>query len=133
MLLVAPVNPRRLRTLTAAEQARTGLEKLLTPRSEIPAVTHVDNSARVQTVDGLDNPPYARLLREFEALTGCPVIINTSFNVRGEPIVGTPADALRCFLRTNMDALALGPFVLEKTRQLPPERDAALLREFELD
>ncbi len=133
MLLVAPVHPRRLRRLSETEAARTGLEKRLTPRSEIPAVTHVDNSARVQTVDDRDNPAYARLLREFEALTGCPVIINTSFNVRGEPVVCTPADALRCFLRTNMDALAVGPFVLEKTRQLPPERDAAWLREFELD
>ena len=109
------------------------MEKLLTPRSEIPAVTHVDNSARVQTVCAATNPLYHRLLRAFEARTGCPVIINTSFNVRGEPIVCTPADAVRCFLRTNMDVLAVGPFVLEKTRQLPLDQDAAWLREFELD
>jgi carbamoyltransferase len=133
MLLVAPVHPRRCRELSPAEQARTGMEKLLTPRSEIPAVTHVDNSARVQTVAAETNPLYHRLLRAFEARTGCPVIINTSFNVRGEPIVCTPADALRCFLRTNMDVLAVGPFVLEKTRQLPLDQDAAWLREFELD
>jgi carbamoyltransferase len=133
MLLVAPVHPRRCRELSPAEQARTGMEKLLTPRSEIPAVTHVDNSARVQTVAAETNPLYHRLLRAFEARTGCPVIINTSFNVRGEPIVCTPADAVRCFLRTNMDVLAVGPFVLEKTRQLPLDQDAAWLREFELD
>lgn len=133
MLLVAPVHPRRCRELSPTEQARTGMEKLLTPRSEIPAVTHVDNSARVQTVCAATNPLYHRLLRAFEARTGCPVIINTSFNVRGEPIVCTPADAVRCFLRTNMDVLAVGPFVLEKTRQLPLDQDAAWLREFELD
>ena len=133
MLLVAPVHPRRRRELTPEEAARTGMEKLLTPRSDIPAVTHVDNSARVQTVSADAHPLYHRLLRAFEARTGCPVIINTSFNVRGEPVVCTPADALRCFLRTNMDALAVGPFVLEKTRQLPLDKDAAWLREFELD
>ncbi len=133
MLLVAPVHPRRCRELSPTEQARNGMEKLLTPRSEIPAVTHVDNSARVQTVCAATNPLYHRLLRAFEARTGCPVIINTSFNVRGEPIVCTPADAVRCFLRTNMDVLAVGPFVLEKTRQLPLDQDAAWLREFELD
>ncbi len=133
MLLVAPVNAGRLRPLSPDEQARTGMEKLLTPRSEIPAVTHVDNSARVQTVSAETNPLYDQLLRAFETRTGCPVLINTSFNVRGEPIVGTPADALRCFLRTNMDALALGPVVLTKTRQLPLGKDAAWLREFELD
>jgi carbamoyltransferase len=133
MLLVAPIHSRRLRLLSAEEQARTGMEKLLTPRSEIPAVTHVDNSARVQTVAADTHPLYHRLIAEFEARTGCPVIINTSFNVRGEPVVCMPADALRCFLRTNMDALAVGPFVLAKTRQLPLDKDAAWLREFELD
>lgn len=133
MLLVAPVKAQRLRQLSPGELARSGMEKLLTPRSEIPAVTHVDNSARVQTVNAETNPPYHRLLTAFEQLTGCPVIINTSFNVRGEPIVCSPTDALRCFLRTNMDALALGPFVLTKTRQLPLDKDAAWLREFELD
>ncbi len=133
MLLVAPVHPARRRALTPAEQARTGMEQLLTVRSDIPAVTHVDNSARVQTVGPGPNPLYHRLLEAFEARTGCPVIINTSFNVRGEPIVCTPADALRCFLRTNIDVLAVGPFVLEKTRQLPLDHDAAWLREFELD
>jgi carbamoyltransferase len=133
MLLVADVQPDRRRSLSAEESARNGMEKLLTPRSDIPAVTHVDWSARVQTVSADTHPLYHRLLRAFEARTGCPVIINTSFNVRGEPIVGTPADALRCFLRTNMDVLVLGPLVLEKTRQLPLDKDPAWLREFELD
>jgi len=133
MLLVADVAAGRRRVLPPEDAAKTGMEKLLTVRSEIPAVTHVDGSARVQTVSATDNPLYHRLLQAFEVRTGCPVIINTSFNVRGEPLVCSPADALRCFCRTNMDALALGPFILEKTRQLPLDKDPAWLREFELD
>jgi carbamoyltransferase len=87
------------------------------PRSTIPAVTHVDYSARIQTVDPERSPLYARLLRAFEARTGCPMLVNTSFNVRGEPIVGSPADAYRCFQATHLDVLALGRCVLRKEQQ----------------
>jgi carbamoyltransferase len=99
-----------------ADGAR-GLAKLHVPRSTIPAVTHVDDSARVQTVDAVRNPRFHQLLTAFHRKTGCPVIINTSFNVRGEPIVGTPADAYRCFMATNMDALALERCLLLKAEQ----------------
>ncbi|MBI2495395.1 MAG: hypothetical protein HYW10_02345, partial [Candidatus Omnitrophica bacterium] len=99
--------------------ARLGLEKLQVPRSEIPAVTHVDHSARIQTVRRKHNPLFYDILRAFYERTGCPVIINTSFNVRGEPIVCTPDDAYRCFMRTQIDALVLECFVLEKGEQVP--------------
>ncbi len=117
MLLVAPVREERRLPPAPGQAHLFGIEKLNLARSTIPAVTHVDHSARVQTVDGVDNPLYHALLREFELLTGCPVIINTSFNVRGEPIVGSPEDAYRCFMRTQMDDLALGPFLLRKEDQ----------------
>jgi carbamoyltransferase len=91
-------------------------------RSDIPAVTHLDYSARIHTVNACTNPPFHAILRHFEALTGCAVIVNTSFNVRGEPIVCTPEDAYRCFMRTEMDNLVLGPYVLEKQRQPPWDR-----------
>ena len=122
MLLVAPVRRERRIAMTEAQQRLFGVEKLNVPRSEIPAVTHVDHSARIQTVHRETNPLYHALLGRFEALTGCPVLVNTSFNVRGEPIVCTPKDAYLCFMRTEMDALALGSCVLEKGRQ-PPLRD----------
>ena len=122
MLLVAPVRPERRIPMTEAQERLFGIEKLNVPRSEIPAVTHVDHSARIQTVHRETNPLYHALLGRFEALTGCPVLVNTSFNVRGEPIVCTPKDAYLCFMRTEMDALALGSCVLEKGRQ-PPLRD----------
>jgi len=120
MLLVAPVRPERRRTVD--EAAHSGLDKLKAVRSEIPAVTHVDHSARIQTVAASDHPLLHQLLLEFELQTGCPVLVNTSFNVRDEPIVCTPADAYRCFVRTDMDALALGPFVIVKGPgvRLPP-------------
>jgi len=133
MLLVAPVAERRRRTLTEEERGRFGMDRLLTVRSEIPAVTHVDFSARVQTVDPVSHPLYYRLLQEFEKREGCPVIINTSFNVRGEPIVCTPEHAYLCFMRTNMDYLVLGNFLLEKTVQKPLDKDINWLKEFELD
>ena len=134
MLLVAPVAARQLRPLTALEAQLTGLEKLRVPRSTIPAVTHVDGSARVQTVDAAVHPRLDALLAEFERQTGCPVLVNTSFNVRGEPIVCTPGDALQCFRRTNMDALVLGNFLLEKTGPpLPLDADPGWLKEFALD
>ncbi len=106
MLLVADVARRRCREMTADEQGRFGLDKLNVPRSEIPAVTHVDYSARIQTVHAETNPRYHALISAFKRRTGCPVIVNTSFNVRGEPIVCTPEDAFRCFMGTEIEVLA---------------------------
>jgi carbamoyltransferase len=123
MLLVAPIaQAQRLTGIDTADL--TGLDLLRAPRSVIPAVTHVDSSARVQTVDGAANPLFHRLLTAFDALTGCPVLVNTSFNVRGEPIVHSPGDAYACFMRTNIDLLALGGYLLVKDGQ-PQWRDAA--------
>jgi len=133
MLLVAPVAKPQRRELTPKEQQRFGLEKLLTVRSTIPAVTHVDHSARVQTVTEEQHPLFYRLIKKFAEKHGCPVIINTSFNVRGEPIVCTPEQAFLCFMRTNMDYLLLGNFLVEKTEQKPLDKDIDWLKEFELD
>jgi carbamoyltransferase len=133
MLLVASVAKDRQREMTADENARFGLEKLLAIRSEIPAVTHVDYSARIQTVTEDHQPMFYRMIKRFDEKYGCPVIINTSFNVRGEPIVAAPEDAFTCFMRTNMDYLLLGNFLLEKKDQKPLEKDIDWLREFELD
>jgi len=131
MLLVAPVREDRLE---AVDPGATGLERLQQKRSEIPAVTHVDNSARVQTIDPERFPRFYGIVRAFKEKTGCPVVINTSFNVRGEPIVCTPADAYRCFMATNMDALVLERFVLRKEDQPDVEIDReAHLAKFELD
>ncbi|SUS07696.1 conserved hypothetical protein [Candidatus Defluviicoccus seviourii] len=132
MLLVADVVAGRRRQMTAEEQALFGIDKLNVQRSEIPAVTHVDYSARVQTVHKETNPRYHALISAFKARTGCPVIVNTSFNVRGEPIVCTPADAFRCFMGTEIEVLVVGNYILEKDDQ-----DPALKRDykdaFELD
>ncbi len=117
MLMVAPVVERRRRTMTEAEQALFGIDKLNVSRSEIPAVTHVDYSARLQTVHSETNPRFHALLSAFKARTGCPVLVNTSFNVRGEPIVCTPDDAFRCFMGSDIDALAIGNFYLSKDQQ----------------
>ena len=117
MLLVADVAEERL--LPAPEGELSGLERLKVPRSQIPAVTHVDNSARVQTVHADTNPRYHRLISEFFAATGCPVLVNTSFNVRGEPIVCTPEDAFRCFMGTEMETLVIGNCLLRKEEQDP--------------
>jgi carbamoyltransferase len=133
MLLVADVQESRRLAMTAEAQALFGIDKLHVPRSEIPAVTHVDYSARVQTVHEETNPRYHALLKAFEALTGCGVLVNTSFNVRGEPIVCTPEDAYRCFMRTGMDYLVLGNFLLAKEDQPPSEADDDWKNEFELD
>jgi len=119
MLLVADVVESRRRTMSAEEQALFGIDKLNVPRSDIPAVTHVDYSARIQTVHEGTNPRYHALLSEFERQTGCPVLVNTSFNVRGEPIVGTPEDAFRCFMGTELDVLAVGNCYLRKEDQDP--------------
>ncbi len=117
MLLVAPVAPHLRREVSADEQGLFGIEKLNVPRSDIPAVTHVDGSARIQTVSQQTQPRFHALLRAFQARTGCPVLVNTSFNIRGEPIVCTPQEAFNCFLRTGMDCLVLGSFLLEKGAQ----------------
>jgi carbamoyltransferase len=126
MLLVADVVASRRRRMTAEEAARFGIDKLNVPRSDIPAVTHVDYSARIQTVHRETNPRYHALIGEFERLTGCPVIVNTSFNVRGEPIVCTPEDAFRCFMGTGIERLAVGNCLLRKEDQ-----DASLRRNYE--
>ena len=133
MLLVAPVAGPRLRELDEKEEGATGFEKLRVVRSEIPAITHVDNSARIQTVDKRDNPTYHRLISAFHEATGCPVVINTSFNVRGEPIVCTPNEAFTCFMRTNMDYLVMGSFLLNKEDQEPWDLDDSWKEEYELD
>jgi carbamoyltransferase len=130
MLIVAGVHPDKRRQV---ESESEGLDKLKQVRSEIPAITHVDYSARIQTVDNIGNPLYHRLISAFKAKTGCSVIVNTSFNVRGEPIVRTPEDAYRCFTRTHMDVLVLGPYVIERERQTLPPVDESWKSEFELD
>lgn len=119
MLLVADVVESRRKKMTAAEEKLFGIDKLNVPRSEIPAVTHVDYSARIQTVHERTNPRYHGLLRRFYEATGCPVVVNTSFNVRGEPIVATPEDAFRCFMGTEIDVLAIGNCFLRKEEQNP--------------
>ena len=122
MLLVTHVRPELRREIPPEDADKTGIDLLNVPRSEVPAITHVDCSARVQTVHAETNPRYHHLLREFRELTGCPLVINTSFNVRGEPIVCTPEDAWNCFLGTEMDTLMAGNFLLRKADQ-----DAALI------
>ncbi|HNY26077.1 MAG TPA: carbamoyltransferase C-terminal domain-containing protein, partial [Candidatus Sumerlaeota bacterium] len=135
MLLVAEVRPDKRRGDAEADKALFGLERLNRVRSVIPAITHVDFSARIQTVDAGRNPRYHALISKFEEKTGCPVIINTSFNVRGEPIVCSPLDAYHCFMCTEMDVLVVGDCVLYKEEQPAwsgPGREAYLKR-FELD
>ncbi len=123
MLFVADVRKEKRSDTAAGDAGLTGIDQLRVKRSEIPSVTHVDYSARLQTVDKADNPLFYELIREFHALTGCPVIINTSFNVRGEPIVCSPADAYRCFMRTGMDNLVMGNFILDKKEQPAREQN----------
>jgi carbamoyltransferase len=133
MLLVAPVHPDKQLAMTEDQQQLFGIDKLNIPKSEIPAVTHVDYSARVQTVHKETNPRYHKLIEKFDQKTGCPVIVNTSFNVRGEPIVCTPEDSYRCFMRTEMDVLVIDDFVLYKKEQ-PAYHDKGNWKdEFELD
>jgi carbamoyltransferase len=133
MLLVAPVKKERQRPMPAGAEKLWGIDQLNQLRSDIPAVTHIDYSARVQTVSRDTNPDYYDLIDTFHVLTGCPVIVNTSFNVRGEPIVCSPEDAFRCFMRTHIDMLVLGPFVLEKAGQAQMTEDTEWQREFQLD
>jgi carbamoyltransferase len=119
MLLVADVADKHRIAMTGEQQKLFGIEKLNVPRSSIPAVTHVDYSARVQTVHRETNPKYYDLIAKYKQLTGCPVIVNTSFNVRGEPIVGSPEDAFRCFMGTEIETLAVGNCYLTKEKQNP--------------
>jgi carbamoyltransferase len=119
MLLVADVAEKRRLAMTEVQKALFGIDKLNVPRSEIPAVTHVDYSARVQTVHRETNPRFHELLTQFRARTGCPVLVNTSFNVRGEPIVCTPEDAFRCFMGSEIETLVIGNCVLQKEHQDP--------------
>ena len=133
MLLVAPVKQELRKSMTDEQQQLFGIEKLNVPRSTLPAITHVDYSARVQTVSESTNPRYFNLIRAFQRRTGCPTIVNTSFNVRGEPIVCTPQDAYRCFMRTEMDVLVLQNQLLLKSEQLQEQSDESWMQEFELD
>ena len=133
MLLVAPVRQSRRVEMTTEQKALWGIDLLNVPRSDIPAITHVDYSARVQTVHHDTNPRYYALIKEFERLTGCGVLVNTSFNVRGEPIVCSPQDAFRCFMRTEMDVLVLENCILYKEKQKPLSDDSDWRKEFELD
>ncbi len=133
MLLVADVKKEKQRKMTDEETKLWGIEKLNIVRSEIPAVTHVDYSARIQTVSTHDNPLYHQLISTFYEKTGCPVIVNTSFNVRGEPIVATPMDAYKCFMRTDLDMLVLGNCVLHKAAQPKFHDDIKWKEVYELD
>ena len=133
MLLVAPVKKSRQIPMTNEQQRLWGIEQLNVLRSDIPAITHIDYSARVQTVSRDVNPDYYDLIAEFEALTGCAVLVNTSFNVRGEPIVCSPEDAYRCFMRTHIDTLVLGPYYLDRASQPAWKETADWKTEFQLD
>ena len=133
MLLVAPVKKELCQPMTAEQEKLFGIEKLNVPRSSLPAITHVDYSARVQTVSDQTNPRYFNLIKSFQRRTGCPTLVNTSFNVRGEPIVCTPQDAYRCFMRTEMDVLVLQNQLLLKDEQPQDEADESWKQEFELD
>jgi len=133
MLMVADVNKDKQKQLTEEEKNLFGIEKLNIPKSDIPAVTHVDFSARIQTIHSETNPRFYSLIDEFDKKSGCPILINTSFNVRGEPIVCTPEDAYRCFMRTEMDYLVLENVILNKVDQPIIEQDESWKNEFELD
>ena len=133
MLIVAPVREELRLSMTEDQKNLFGIEKLKLKRSELPAITHVDYSARVQTVHEDTNRLYHKLIKAFEARTGCGVLVNTSFNVRGEPIVCTPEDAYRCFMRTEMDYLVLENYLLAKMDQPEWEKDDSWQDEFDLD
>ena len=132
MLIVANVVEKKQIQMSSDESNLFGIDKLNIVRSQIPAVTHVDYSARIQTVDRKQNPKYHALLSKFKDITGCPVVANTSFNVRGEPIVCTPEDALRCFMGTELDLLVIENFILQKDEQ-DPNLKLDYKNEFELD
>ena len=132
-LLVAPVREERRIPMTEEQSNLFGIDKLNVVRSDVPAITHVDYSARLQTVNAEENDIYYDTIRAFYQRTGCPVIINTSFNVRGEPIVCSPQDAYTCFMRTEMEYLIMGSFLLDKRDQPPLKDDIDWQQEFELD
>jgi carbamoyltransferase len=117
MLLVADVKKEKHHIMTEDQDSLFGIDKLNVPRSEIPAITHVDYSARIQTVHSDTNPKYHALISKFKEKTGCPIVVNTSFNVRGEPIICTPEDAFKCFMGTELDILAIGNYLLIKEDQ----------------
>ena len=133
MLLVANIREEKQISMTEEQKSYFGLEKLNVVRSEVPAITHVDYSARIQSVNQETNPIYHQMLTKFYERYGCSVIVNTSFNVRGEPIVCTPEDAYLCFMRTEMDYLIMGNYLLDKTEQHPLKNDSEWSKEFELD
>jgi carbamoyltransferase len=133
MLLVSPVREERRKAMSDEDSKLFGIEKLNVPRSDVPAITHVDYSARVQTVSRDRSPDYFDLISKFDEYTGCPLVVNTSFNVRGEPIVCTPKDAYVCFMRTNMDYLVLGPYLLAKDGQPEFHEEGDWRDQFELD
>jgi len=133
MLLVAFVKGDKRIKMTEEQERLFGIDKLKVSRSLVPAITHVDHSARLQTVKREDNPLYYDMIKAFYDLTGCPLIINTSFNVRGEPIVCTPEDAYRCFMRTEMDHLIMGNFLLNKKEQPPWAEKGNWQKDFPLD
>jgi carbamoyltransferase len=133
MLLVAYVRPEKRRAMTDSEDKLWGIDKLNVVRSDIPAITHVDYSARLQTVHKETNPTYHRIIESFYEMTGCPVIVNTSFNVRGEPIVCSPKDAYTCFMRTEMDYLVMENLILDKKEQTALSGDTDWKKQFELD
>ena len=133
MLQVAPIKAERQIPMSEDQQRLFGIDKLNVPRSDMPAVTHVDYSARVQTLRRQDHPRYYDVIRAFQSLTGYPVVVNTSFNVRGEPIVQSPEDAYRCFMRTEMDFLVLGSYILDKQDQPQWQEERDWQEEFELD
>lgn len=133
MLIVAPLKNELCKKMSDEDEKKFGIDKLNVVRSTLPAITHVDYSARIQTVSKEDHPTYYELIKEFKNLTGCSVLVNTSFNVRGEPIVCTPEDAYRCFMRTDMDYLILENFILDKKLQPELTNDSDWKKEFELD
>ena len=133
MLLVADVKKERQKSMTEDQKKLFGIDKLNILRSDIPAITHVDYSARIQSVNKNTNPIYHKMISKFEEKYGCGVIVNTSFNVRGEPIVCEPEHAFRCFMRTDMDYLMMGNFIIDKTKQTPLKEDIDWRKEFELD
>ena len=132
MLIVSDVKEDHRRQMTDEENALFGIDKLNVQRSDIPAVTHVDYSARIQTVDAETHPQYHALITKFKELTGCPIVVNTSFNVRGEPIVCTPEDAFRCFMGTDTELLVIGNVILHKDKQDPALKQD-YTQAFELD
>jgi carbamoyltransferase len=133
MLLVAPIKRDRQIPTSPQDEGLWGIDQLNVVRSGIPAVTHIDYSARIQTVDRASSPDYYDLIKEFERLSGCAVLVNTSFNVRGEPIVCTPADVFQCFMRTHIDYLVLGPFLVSKTAQPEWKETTEWQKEYQLD